>query len=123
MGARFELVLFSPKVRAAQTAALSAEGWSDRARSLMAEHGPLASGFDARQSLEAAAGTGEHGRLLLIGHEPDLSRIVGEITGGRIDMKKGGVAAVRLEGGGGELVAVLRPRELALIAGVPVRGH
>jgi phosphohistidine phosphatase len=123
MGASFELIMFSPKVRAAETAKLAAEGWSDRARSRMAEHAPLAGGFDARQALEASAGTGEDGRLLLVGHEPDLSRIVGEITGGRIDMKKGGVAAVRLEAGGGELVALLRPRELALIAGVPVRGH
>jgi phosphohistidine phosphatase len=123
MGARFELVLFSPKVRAAQTAKLAAEGWSGRARSVMAEHAPLAGGFDARQALEASAAVGEDGHLLLIGHEPDLSRIVGEITGGRIDMKKGGVAAVRLEAGGGELAALLRPRDLALLAGIPVRGH
>ena len=33
-----------------------------------------------------------------------------------LDFKKGGVAAVRLEGAGGELTVLLRPRELALIA-------
>jgi phosphohistidine phosphatase len=121
--ASFELVLFSPKVRASQTAELAAEGWSDQARSLMSVHEELAGGFEARQALELLAGLGEDARLLLVGHEPDLSRVAGEITGGRIDLKKGGVAVVRLEGAGGELVALARPRELALIAGVPGGGH
>jgi phosphohistidine phosphatase len=121
--ASFELILFSPKVRAAQTAELAAEGWSDQARSAMSAHPPLAGGFSAVQAREAIAGAGEDGRLLLIGHEPDLSRVAADIAGGRVDMKKGGVAVLRLEGAGGELVALLRPRELALIAGVPGGGH
>ena len=62
------------------------------------------------------------GRLLLVGHEPDLSGIVGDLTGGRVDLKKGGLAVVSLEGAGGELVVLLRPRELALIAGGAGRG-
>jgi phosphohistidine phosphatase len=57
-----------------------------------------------------------------VGHEPDLSRVVAELTGGRVDLKKGGVAAVRLENASGELVVLMRPRELALIAGVPGGG-
>jgi phosphohistidine phosphatase len=57
---------------------------------------------------------------MLVGHEPDLSRIVGELTGARIDLKKGGLAVVRSDAAGGELVLLLRPRELALIAGVAV---
>jgi len=39
------------------------------------------------------------------------------------DLKKGGLAAVRLEGVGGELAVLMRPRELALIAAVPADGH
>lgn len=123
LAASFELILFSPKVRASQTAELAAEGWSDQARSLMSVHEELAGGFEAGQALELLAGLGEDARLLLVGHEPDLSRVVGDLTGGRIDLKKGGVAIVRLEGAGGELVALVRPRELALIAGVPGGGH
>ena len=36
------------------------------------------------------------------------------------DLKKGGIAAVRLEGVRSELAVLLRPRELSLIAGLPV---
>jgi len=68
------------------------------------------------------AEVGPDGRLLLVGHEPDLSRVVGDLTGAVVDLKKGGVAAVRLDGVGGELALLLRPRELALIAGIPADG-
>ena len=56
-------------------------------------------------------------RVLLVGHEPDLSRVIGGLTGARVDLKKGGLAVLRLEGVGGELVVLMRPRELALLAG------
>jgi phosphohistidine phosphatase len=117
----FDEVLFSPKVRARGTAELVAEGWSEQQRGLLREHPPLAGGFEPAQALEVLAGVpAQDGRLLLVGHEPDLSLLAGGLTGGRIDLKKGGLAVVRLEGAGGELAVVLRPRELALIAGVPI---
>jgi phosphohistidine phosphatase len=121
--AGFELVLFSPKVRAHQTAQLAVESWEAQQRELPAVHPPLAGGFDAAQALETMAAVGVDGRVLLVGHEPDLSRVVGQLTGGRVDVKKGGLAVLRLEGGGGELVALMRPRELALIGGVPLGGE
>ncbi|HYM45082.1 MAG TPA: histidine phosphatase family protein, partial [Solirubrobacteraceae bacterium] len=121
MAVAFDEVLFSPKERAARTAELAAAGWSAQQRELLREHPPLAGGFDARQALDALAGVpSADGRLLVVGHEPDLSLTVGGLTAGRIDLKKGGLAVVRLEGGGGELAIVMRPRELGLIAGVPV---
>jgi phosphohistidine phosphatase len=117
----FDEVLFSPKERARRTAELAAAGWSARRRAALREYPPLAGGFDARQALEALSGlSGDAGRLLLVGHEPDLSHVVGELTAGQVDLKKGGLAVVRLEGAGGELLALLRPRELALIGGLPV---
>jgi phosphohistidine phosphatase len=117
----FDEVLFSPKVRARTTAQLAAEGWSAQQRELLREHPPLAAGFDAAQAIDELAGVpAQDGRLLLVGHEPDLSLTVGRLTGGRIDLKKGGLAVVRLEGAGGELALLMRPRELALIAGVPI---
>jgi phosphohistidine phosphatase len=122
IGVKFDAVLFSPKVRGRQTAELAAEAWSAQQRKRLREHAPLAGGFDAQQALEALAEVGADGCLLLVGHEPDLSRIAGELTGGRLDLKKGGLAAVRLEGPGGELVVLMRPRELALIAGAPAGG-
>ncbi len=111
-----EAILVSPKVRARQTAELASEGWGEDRQALLATHEPLAGGFDARQALDALAGTDPEGNVMLVGHEPDLSGVVAELTGASIDLKKGGLAVVRLGGGGGELVVLLRPRELALIA-------
>jgi phosphohistidine phosphatase len=122
MGAAFDLVLFSPKVRAQKTAEIASAEWSRAQRERLQPHPPLAEGFDAEQALPAIEQAGENGRVLLVGHEPDLSHIVRELTGGQIDLKKGGVAMVRLDGAGGELALLLRPRELALIAGVPSDG-
>ena len=110
----FAAVFTSPKVRAHGTA-------TDAARALGTDvvlHGPLADGFDADEArtLLAAADDGE--RILVVGHEPDFSNVVQALTGGTVDFKKGGVAAVRLEGAHarGELIALLRPRELAALA-------
>jgi phosphohistidine phosphatase len=116
--ASFDAILFSPKTRARQTAELAAEHWSAQQRGLLRLHLPLAGAFDARQALAELSGLPADGRLLLVGHEPDLSGVVGDLTGARPDLKKGGLAVVRLESAaGGELVILLRPRELALIAG------
>ncbi len=123
LGARFDAILFSPKVRAAQTAELAAEAWEDPERDAMAVHPPLAERFDASQALETLAGHGADARVLLVGHEPDLSSVAGALAGGRVELKKGGLAVLRLDGPGAELAVLMRPRELALIAGVPVGGH
>jgi phosphohistidine phosphatase len=126
MGVDFEAIRFSPKVRARQTAELAAQGMGEDARGRLSVHPPLAGDFDAAQAIDATHAIGADGRVLLVGHEPDLSRVVGELTGGRVEMKKGGLAVVRLQGTSGELAVLLRPVELALIAagvgGVPVLG-
>ena len=120
IGLGFAAVLFSPKVRARQTAELAAEQWPEEERGKLAVHEPLASGFDAAEALDAASAADEDGRVLLVGHEPDLSNVVGSLTGARIDLKKSGLAIVRLEGASGELVVLMRPRELSQIAAVAV---
>ena len=112
----FDDVLFSPKTRARQTAELAAERWSEEQRSRLRSYPPLTGGFDAEAAHHALAETAADARLLLVGHEPDLSRLVAGLTGGMADLKKGGLAVVRLEGSRGELVVLVRPRELALIA-------
>jgi len=123
LGASFDEVLFSPKTRARQTAELAAEGWNSDQRERLRVHAALAGGFDASQCLADLAAVGDDGRLLLVGHEPDLSGVIGDLTGARVDLKKGGLAAVRLDGVAGELAVLMRPRELALIAGIPVGGN
>jgi phosphohistidine phosphatase len=123
LGASFDAVLFSPRVRARQTAEIAAEGIGEDACGVLSVHPPLAGGFGAAQALEAMDAVAGEQRVLMVGHEPDLSNVVADLTGGRVDLKKGGLAVVRLEGAGGELVVVMRPRELALIAGVPSGGE
>ena len=117
MDVSFSAALTSPKVRARETAELAlAQMGADQSPGLEL-HEPLAGDFQAHQALDAVVGVGREGPLLLVGHEPDLSGIVGDLTGGRVDLKKGGLAVVRLGGAGGELVLLLRPAELAVIAG------
>ena len=116
MGVEFETLLSSSRERALRTATVAAQAWSEEQRNRLEVHLPLAGGFDAQEALALLAGLDADGRLLLVGHEPDLSTVVAELTGARIDLKKGGLAVVKVEGASGELVALLRPSELALIA-------
>lgn len=117
MDVDFEAVLFSPKVRAEQTARLAAQAAGERLEQAMQEHLPLAEGYEASQALEDMAGLSADARLLLVGHEPDLAVVIGDLTGAPVSLKKGGLAVVRLRGAAGELAVLLRPLELALIAG------
>ena len=81
------------------------------------EHEPLADGFDRGDALALAGAAGPDERILVVGHDPDFSQVVHDLTGARVDLKKGGVAGVRLDGTrGGELIVLLRPRELEAIA-------
>ncbi len=114
LGCSFALLLTSPKVRARDTARLAAEPLG----LTPAEHAALGEGFGRDEALELVAALKADERLLVVGHEPDFSQVLHDLTGARVDFKKGGVAAVRMEGTvGGELIALLRPRELAALAG------
>jgi phosphohistidine phosphatase len=117
MGVSFERVLVSSKVRADQTAAIALQQWPEAERPQLEPHGPLAGGFDGACARDALAGASQDARILLVGHEPDLSEVARELAGARLDLKKGGLVVVRVDGTIGELILLLRPRELALIAG------
>jgi phosphohistidine phosphatase len=54
--------------------------------------------------------------VLVVGHDPSFTQVVHDLTGARVDFKKGGVAAVNAERARGELLALLRPRELESLA-------
>jgi phosphohistidine phosphatase len=110
----FQAVYTSPKVRARDTALLACEA--------LAEHEPivtpvLAQEFTVADARDLLLGVEPDGRILVVGHNPDFAQVVYDLTGARVDFKKGGVAGVRLEGGHAELIALLRPRELDRIGG------
>jgi phosphohistidine phosphatase len=107
------LAFTSPKVRSRDTAVLTCEALGIEP----VEHKPLAAGFDADEALTLMAAAGVDQRVLFVGHEPDFSQVVDDLGGGRIDMKKGGIAALRLDGTRGELIVLLRPREIDRISG------
>jgi phosphohistidine phosphatase len=102
------LAFTSPKARARDTAVLACQELG--VEPIVDER--LASGFDGDAALELLAAAGPDQRVLVVGHEPDFSQVVYDFTGGRIQLKKGGIAAIRLEGTRGELIVLLRPREL-----------
>jgi phosphohistidine phosphatase len=95
--------LSSSRVRAAQTARLACRALGIE----FEETDELRGGPFDGPGLAAGRGT-----VLLVGHEPDLSDEVARLTGGRVKMKKGGLAIVE----GNTLLALLRPNELAAIA-------
>src|SRR4051794_22102785 len=104
----FHLVFSSPKVRALDTARLCCEEVGCEP----VVHEPLSSGFEGAQALELMAMAAADQRILIVGHNPDFEQVVHDLTGGRVEMKKGGAAGIRVLPGGGELVALLRPREM-----------
>ncbi len=104
----------SPLVRAVATARLACEALNVEP----AVEDALANGFDARDARELLGRHGADARVLVVGHEPTFSQVVHDLTGARVDFKKGGIAAVRVEGSRGELVVLLRPRELETMAPV-----
>lgn len=110
LGVRVDHVFTSPRVRALDTARLVCGELGLEP----VVHAPLGEGFDEGQAAELLATTPERGALLLVGHEPDLSVLVAALTSARIEMKKGGLAAIRERA----LLVLLRPREIELVAGL-----
>lgn len=104
LGVAPDACLTSPKVRARDTARLACTALGIEPETA----GELAGGSFDPEAL--AAGRGE---VVLVGHEPDFSEAIAALTGARVKLKKGGLAALE----GRELQALLRPADLERIAG------
>ena len=113
LGISFQLVVTSPRIRALDTARLAClQLGSD-----FVVDDALSSGFELDDALALAHAAGEYKRVLFVGHNPDVVQIIHDVSGGHVDMKKGGVAGVRMRSQRlGELLVLPRPRELARIA-------
>ncbi len=103
LGVALDACLSSPKLRAMQTAALACEPLGIEVESCAALSGAP---FDATDLI-----TGR-GDVLLVGHDPSFSLTLHDMTGAQVQMRKGALAAIDK----GELIALLRPSELAAIA-------
>jgi phosphohistidine phosphatase len=112
LGLEFAACYTSPLVRAVGTAELACEPLNVTPE----KRTTIGKGFDVETVRELLAEHGDGERILVVGHNPSFEQVVLDLTGARVDFKKGGVAAVRVDGGRAELLVLLRPRELESLA-------
>jgi phosphohistidine phosphatase len=103
LGIHLDACLTSPKLRAVQTAQLACEPLGVTVTIEPALGGEP---FDVH---ELVAGLGD---VMLVGHDPSFSITLHDLTGVQARMRKGGLAAIEK----GELIVLLRPRELEVMA-------
>lgn len=85
-------ILSSPLVRARQTADIVA----DRFKLHVREQEALAGGFNVSRLKELVQNYPVD-NLMIVGHEPSFSSVIGELTGGDCKLSKGGLALVDLD--------------------------
>jgi len=109
---RPDVVISSPLARAERTAQLFREGVGLRHEPISEQSMAPGAGWD-----DMARALAEHPnarRIMFVGHEPDLSRAVAQLTGASsVRLRTGGVACVEFYGvpepGGGEIAWLLDP--------------
>ena len=109
---RPDVILSSPLPRALQTAQLLAKGIGSSHEPITDDR--LRPGADWADLARALAAHRDARRVMFVGHEPDFSMAVQELTGARaVRMRKGGLACVEFPGitepGAGELAWLLDP--------------
>lgn len=89
-----DAIITSPYVRASQTAALLAAALG----------GPepldddlLSPGFSAQDLAKLIERHPDAPELVLVGHDPDFSALIRELTGARVKLRKGGIARIDLK--------------------------
>jgi phosphohistidine phosphatase len=117
----FDLILTSPFVRTTKTAQIIAEGLGCKKPE---EFPPLASGQSSVQLLEGLLRLkGQPRSLLLVGHEPDLSRLISILLSGTdeigITMKKGALCkleCMKIAPGYARLLWLMTSRQMSRMA-------
>ena len=94
-GVNADAMLTSPLARARQTAEIvaAALGCADRLR----DDERLAHGLDRKRLSSIVAEHAGAQVLVLVGHEPDFSATIAQITGATVVIKKAGVARVDID--------------------------
>lgn len=119
MGLKFDVILTSPLVRAAETAEIVSAAYENSPPPQVLP--ALATGVAAADAVTALRPFAKHGEVMIVGHEPQLSAIASILLTGAADtvhmkLKTGGCLAIdlpsRFERGGGELRWMLTHRQL-----------
>ncbi len=112
-----DAILTSPLTRAKQTAEVVANRLGRKKSLDVCDE--LAPGCDLERLGRLVGRHASAKSILVVGHEPDLSTMIGELVGrggARVEMKKGGLARVELRGsvraGAGTLGWLVPPRVL-----------
>lgn len=109
-----EVIITSPLVRARQTAEIVAKRL--KLRKSLIEDENVGLEFNVERLLKVLERYPKAGVLMLVGHEPSMSRAIGQLIGGaRIDFKKGALAGVELVNASApaaDLVCLIPPRVL-----------
>jgi phosphohistidine phosphatase len=108
----FDACYTSPKARARETAELACKHLNIEP----VDEPSLADGFSRVDALALLEAHGPDARVLIVGHEPTFSQVVYDLTGARVDFKKGGIAALRASRSSGQLLVLMRPKELEALA-------
>ncbi len=87
-----DAVVTSPYLRASETAEIVARHLNLDDKVVSDER--VAPGFDAGRLAKLVKHSPGANALLLVGHEPDFSSTLRELTGARVVLKKGGLAVV-----------------------------
>lgn len=88
-----DAIVTSPYLRASETAEIVAQHLNLQDKVVTDEK--IAPGFDSGRLAKLAKQFPEAKALLLVGHEPDFSTTVRELTGGRVVFKKAAAAYVQ----------------------------
>ncbi len=91
-GVVFDHIICSARERAQQTAEPVAEALGVP---VITDARVSGGRLSARTLAEMLGELGNPGRVLLVGHEPDFSDVIEQLTDGIVEMKKGALAAVR----------------------------
>lgn len=102
-----DVIVTSPLPRASQTAEIAAEHLKTKSR----KDKLLAPGC-GRQELERVLKKYPAESLMIVGHEPDFSHAIAQLTGGEIKLSKAGIALVELDRSwrSGRLVWLIPPK-------------
>jgi len=113
-----DLLLASPLLRARETAEIAGKAWG-----LKVTPEPLLAGGTPEALLSAVAAHSKLDVVVLVGHEPDLSKLLAHLIGGDgegLSFKKGGAALVGLDDdttSSGRLIWFMPPRLLRTFGG------
>ena len=95
IGWKPDLILTSPKVRAAQTARLVGRAVDVKPE----DEERLAVGFEVSDVVAMVAAHPEARRVVLVGHDPDFSSVASSLTGAAIELRKGAIVRIDLQDG------------------------